>query len=73
MQIDILSLFPEMFISPFAHSIIKRAIDKKLLSVVHIARYHAWRLLDSAEVPVLDEHCFVFLGIDAAECQILYR
>ena len=45
--------------------------DKKLLSVVHIARYHAWRLLDSAEVPVLDEHCFVFLGIDAAECQIL--
>ena len=33
MQIDILSLFPEMFISPFAHSIIKRAIDKKLLSV----------------------------------------
>ena len=33
MQIDILTIFPEMFESPFNHSIIKRAKEKKLVSV----------------------------------------
>ncbi|MCL6479665.1 MAG: tRNA (guanosine(37)-N1)-methyltransferase TrmD [Peptococcaceae bacterium] len=33
MQIDILTLFPEMFSGPFDASIIKRAVDKSLLSV----------------------------------------
>ncbi|MEA2104989.1 MAG: tRNA (guanosine(37)-N1)-methyltransferase TrmD [Candidatus Cloacimonadota bacterium] len=33
MQIDILTIFPEMFYSPFSHSIIKRAIDKGKLSI----------------------------------------
>lgn len=33
MNIDILTLFPTMFESPFGHSIIKRAIEKKLVSI----------------------------------------
>ncbi|MGA2968137.1 MAG: tRNA (guanosine(37)-N1)-methyltransferase TrmD [Candidatus Levyibacteriota bacterium] len=33
MQITIITLFPEMFQSPFGSSIIKRAIDKKLIAV----------------------------------------
>ncbi|MEG6521612.1 tRNA (guanosine(37)-N1)-methyltransferase TrmD [Desulfotomaculum sp. 1211_IL3151] len=33
MRIDILTLFPEMFQSPFNHSILKRAQEKKLLQI----------------------------------------
>jgi len=33
MRIDILSLFPQMFDSPFSESIIKRAIDRGLVSI----------------------------------------
>ena len=34
MRIDILTLFPNMFSGPFAESIIKRAVDRKLVSIV---------------------------------------
>ncbi len=41
MHIDILTLFPEMFDSPFSASILKRAIDRKLVSVsLHNIRNH---------------------------------
>ena len=41
MRIDILSLFPQMFDSPFSQSIIKRAIDRGLVSVfVHNIRHY---------------------------------
>ena len=33
MHIDILTLFPEMFESPFAHSMIKRAVQKELVEI----------------------------------------
>ena len=33
MLIDVITLFPEMFSSPFAYSIIKRAIDNKILQI----------------------------------------
>ncbi len=33
MQIDILTLFPEMFDGPFQHSIIKRAVEKRLVQI----------------------------------------
>ena len=33
MLIDVITLFPEMFSSPFADSIIKRAIDNKILQI----------------------------------------
>jgi len=33
MHIDILTLFPEMFEGPFNHSIIKRAIEKKIVDI----------------------------------------
>ena len=33
MHIDVLTLFPEMFDSPFSHSIVKRAIERKKLSI----------------------------------------
>ena len=33
MLVDVITLFPEMFTSPFADSIIKRAIDKKILQI----------------------------------------
>lgn len=39
MRIDILTLFPEMFQGPFDHSIVKRAIDEKTLTItVHDIR-----------------------------------
>jgi len=34
MRIDVLCLFPEMFVSPFSHSIVKRAEGKGLVEVV---------------------------------------
>lgn len=33
MRIDIITIFPEMFEGPFSHSIIKRAIEKKLVEI----------------------------------------
>lgn len=36
LKISILTLFPQMFESPFSHSIIKRAIDKKLLEITYV-------------------------------------
>ena len=33
MLVDVITLFPEMFTSPFADSIIKRAIDNKILQI----------------------------------------
>lgn len=36
MKISILTLFPEMFESPFNHSIIKRAIEKKLIIIDYV-------------------------------------
>lgn len=33
MRIDILTIFPEMFTGPFNHSIIKRAIERKLVEI----------------------------------------
>jgi tRNA (guanine37-N1)-methyltransferase len=33
MKIDILTLFPAMFTSPFAESIIKRAVEKTLVKI----------------------------------------
>lgn len=33
MNIDILTLFPDMFGSPFGHSIIRRAVEKQLVSI----------------------------------------
>lgn len=39
MRIDILTLFPEMFQGPFDHSIVKRAIDEKTITIsVHDIR-----------------------------------
>ena len=41
MHIDILTLFPQMFDSPFSASILKRAIDRKLVSIsLHNIRDH---------------------------------
>ena len=41
MHIDILALFPEMFDSPFSISILKRAVDRKLVSIgLHNIRDH---------------------------------
>jgi len=36
LHISILTLFPEMFVSPFASSIIKRAIDTKTVDITYI-------------------------------------
>lgn len=33
MRIDIITIFPEMFDGPFSHSIIKRGIDKELVTI----------------------------------------
>lgn len=36
MEISILTLFPEMFKGPFSHSIVKRAVEKKLVKINYI-------------------------------------
>lgn len=42
MQIDILTIFPEMFDGPFSHSIIKRAREKRLVAInIHNIRDYA--------------------------------
>ncbi|MDO8639761.1 MAG: tRNA (guanosine(37)-N1)-methyltransferase TrmD, partial [bacterium] len=33
MKISILTLFPEMFEGPFRYSIVKKALDKKLVAI----------------------------------------
>jgi tRNA (guanine37-N1)-methyltransferase len=41
MHIDILTLFPEMFVGPFDHSIIKRAIEREIVKIeLHNIREH---------------------------------
>jgi len=41
MQIDILTLFPQMFQSPLSSGLLQRAIDRKLVSVnIHDIRYY---------------------------------
>lgn len=43
MKIDVVTLFPKMFESPFAESMIRRAIDKKILELnLHDMRKWAW-------------------------------
>ena len=43
MRIDIVTLFPNMFSGPFAESIIKRAIDRQLVSIaIHNLRDYTW-------------------------------
>lgn len=42
MRIDILTIFPDMFLGPFSHSIIKRAREKKLVEIhLHDIRSYA--------------------------------
>lgn len=43
MKIDVLTLFPKMFESPFAEAMIKRAMDKKIMELnCHDMRQWAW-------------------------------
>jgi tRNA (guanine37-N1)-methyltransferase len=43
MRIDIVTLFPNMFNGPFAESIIKKAIDRQLVSIaIHNLRDYTW-------------------------------
>lgn len=43
MKIDVITLFPKMFESPFAEAMMKRAIDKKILELnTHDMRQWAW-------------------------------
>jgi len=35
MHIDIITLFPEIFIGPFSESIVKRAIENKMVSIAY--------------------------------------
>ncbi|HOZ80966.1 MAG TPA: tRNA (guanosine(37)-N1)-methyltransferase TrmD [Candidatus Woesebacteria bacterium] len=43
MKIDVISLFPKMFESPFAEGMIKRALDKKIIELeCHDMRKWAW-------------------------------
>jgi tRNA (guanine37-N1)-methyltransferase len=43
MKIDVITLFPKMFESPFAESMIKRAIEKKIIELnLHDMRRWAW-------------------------------
>ena len=43
MKIDVITLFPKMFASPFAEAMIKRAMDKKIMELnCHDMRQWAW-------------------------------
>ncbi|WDV47672.1 tRNA (guanosine(37)-N1)-methyltransferase TrmD [Clostridiaceae bacterium M8S5] len=54
MKIDVLTLFPEMFNSVFDHSIIKRAIDKNIVSV----HYHNIRDFSNDKHNRVDDYPF---------------
>jgi len=54
MRIDILTLFPNMFSGPFAESIVKRAMDRKLISII----IHNLRDWGSGKHRVVDDYPF---------------
>ncbi len=54
MRIDIITIFPEMFDGPFSHSIIKRAIEKKLVEI-HI---HQLRDYTTDKHKKVDDYAF---------------
>ena len=50
MKIDVITLFPKMFESPFAEAMMKRAIDKKILELnCHDMRKWAWNSYGSVD------------------------
>ena len=54
MRIDILTLFPNMFSGPFAESIVKRAMDRNLISIT----IHNLRDWGSGKHKVVDDYPF---------------
>ncbi|GAF99076.1 unnamed protein product, partial [marine sediment metagenome] len=54
MRIDILTLFPNMFSGPFAESIVKRAMDRNLISII----IHNLRDWGSGKHRVVDDYPF---------------
>jgi tRNA (guanine37-N1)-methyltransferase len=52
MQIDILTLFPEMFEGPFGHSIIRRAVEKKQVDI----RLHNIRDYSTSKHRTVDDY-----------------
>jgi len=54
MKIDVLTLFPEMFKGPFSQSIIKRAIDKKIIDI----KIHDLRKWSEDKYKTVDGHPF---------------
>src|SRR6516162_5279049 len=49
MQIDIITLLPELLESPFAHSILKRAREKNLLTI-HVHPLRQWAVNEYGQV-----------------------
>jgi tRNA (guanine37-N1)-methyltransferase len=49
MRIDILTVLPELLESPFAHSILKRAREKKILEL-HVHQLRQWAVNDYGQV-----------------------
>lgn len=50
MQIDVITLFPKMLESPFGESIVKRAIDRKIVKLkIHDMRQWAWNSYGSVD------------------------
>jgi tRNA (guanine37-N1)-methyltransferase len=54
MRIDVLTLFPNMFSGPFAESIVKRAIDRNLITII----IHNLRDWGSGKHHVVDDYPF---------------
>ena len=54
MRIDVLTLFPNMFNGPFAESIIKRAMDRNLITIM----IHNLRDWGSGKHRVVDDYPF---------------
>ena len=54
MRIDILTIHPELLKSPFQHSILQRAIDKKLVKI----KFHNLRSYSNCKHKNVDDHQF---------------
>jgi len=54
MRIDILTIFPEMFAGPFDHSIVKRALEKKLAEI----HFHNIRDYSASKHKNVDDYPF---------------
>lgn len=66
--------YPMVEAALFHHSPLdEKVLNKKLVSMVHLANYYAWTILDDAETCHLEAEVFNFLNITKSRCDELIK